>query len=106
MTQEMMGFWDAVATAGPYANSPHFAPDNHTNTSLLNVYRSDALPDAQPPTVSKHCSQSHSVQNLVYKTAVYERRQTWRNFISRVIAVLTAVKDVRITPVALLCITS
>ena len=22
--------------------------DNHTNTSSLNVYRSDALPDAQP----------------------------------------------------------
>ena len=27
--------------------------DNHTNTSSLNVYRPDALPDAQP-TVSKH----------------------------------------------------
>jgi len=27
--------------------------DNHTNTSSLNFYRSDALPDAQP-TVSKH----------------------------------------------------
>jgi len=27
--------------------------DNHTNTSSLNFYRLDALPDAQP-TVSKH----------------------------------------------------
>jgi len=27
--------------------------DNHTNTSSLNLYRPDALPDAQP-TVSKH----------------------------------------------------
>ena len=27
--------------------------DNHTNTSSLNVYRPDALPDAQP-TASKH----------------------------------------------------
>jgi len=27
--------------------------DNHTNTPSLNVYRLDALPDAQP-TVSKH----------------------------------------------------
>jgi len=27
--------------------------DNHTNTSLLNFYRPDALPDAKP-TVSKH----------------------------------------------------
>jgi len=27
MRQEMMGFWDAVASAGPYANSLHLAPD-------------------------------------------------------------------------------
>ena len=34
----MMGFWNAVASAGPYANNPHLAPDtdNHTNTSSLN----------------------------------------------------------------------
>jgi len=25
--QEMMGFWDAVASAGPYANNLHLAPD-------------------------------------------------------------------------------
>jgi len=30
-----------------------FQKGNHTNTSSLNVYRPDALPDAQP-TVSKH----------------------------------------------------
>ena len=29
-----MGFWDAVASAGPYANNLH-----HTNTSSLNFYR-------------------------------------------------------------------
>jgi len=28
--------------------------DNHASTSLLNPYRPDALPDAQP-TVSRHC---------------------------------------------------
>jgi len=33
-----------------------FQKDNHTNTSSLNVYRPDALPDAQP-TVSKHWRQ-------------------------------------------------
>jgi len=30
-----------------------FQTDNHANTSSLNFYRPDALPDAQP-TVSKH----------------------------------------------------
>jgi len=33
MKQEMLGFLDAVASAGPYANNPHLAPDNHVNTS-------------------------------------------------------------------------
>jgi len=41
----------AVASAGPYANNVHLVPD--TDTSSLNFYRLDALPDAQP-TVSKH----------------------------------------------------
>jgi len=33
----MTGFWDAVASAGPYANNLHYAPetDNHINTSSL-----------------------------------------------------------------------
>ena len=38
-----MGFRDAVASAGPYANTLHSAPDG----------RLDAVPDTQP-TVSKH----------------------------------------------------
>jgi len=57
MRQEMMGFWQAVASAGPYANNLHLTPelqtDNYTNTSSLNFYKPDAVPDAQP-TVSKH----------------------------------------------------
>jgi len=51
MRQEMMGFRDAVASAGQYANNMHLVPD--INTSSLNFYRPDVLPDAQP-TVSKH----------------------------------------------------
>jgi len=44
----------AVASAGSYANNLHLAPErNHSNTSSLNFYRPDALPDA-PPTVTKH----------------------------------------------------
>ena len=47
----MMGFGDAVASAGLYANNLHLAPD--INTSSLNFYEPDVLPDAQI-TVSKH----------------------------------------------------
>jgi len=57
MRQEMMGFWDAEASARPYANNLHLAAtlqtDNHTNTSSLVFYRPDVLPDAQP-TMLKH----------------------------------------------------
>ena len=49
MRQDMTGFWDAVPSAGPYANNLHLAPDR----SSLNFYRPDALSDAQS-TVSKH----------------------------------------------------
>jgi len=44
-----MGFWDAVASAGSYANNLHLDnTDNHNNTSSLIFNRPDALPDAQP----------------------------------------------------------
>ena len=54
-----MGFWDAVASAGPYANNPvqtdyhttHLRPHHST------LYDPDALPDAQP-TASKHWRQT------------------------------------------------
>jgi len=45
----MTGVWNAVASAVPYANNcTSLQTDNHTSTSSLNFYRSDALPDAQP----------------------------------------------------------
>jgi len=52
MRQEMMGFWDTAASAGPYTGGPYttstlLQTDNHTNTSSLNFYRPDALPDAK-----------------------------------------------------------
>jgi len=57
MRQEMMRFGDAVASAGPYAKLQTICTsvqtDNHTNTSSLNFYGPDTLPDAQT-TVSKH----------------------------------------------------
>jgi len=52
-----MGFWDVVASAGPYANNLHLAPvqtANNINTSSLNFfYMLDVLPDTKP-TISKH----------------------------------------------------
>ena len=31
----MMGFWDAVVSAGPYANNLHLAPDRLTQQHLI-----------------------------------------------------------------------
>jgi len=52
MRQEMMGFGDAVASAGPYANNLHLASDRTTHHHSI-FYRLDALPGTQS-TVSKH----------------------------------------------------
>jgi len=34
MMQEIMGFWDVVALAGPYANNPNLAPETRQITTL------------------------------------------------------------------------
>jgi len=54
MRQEMMGFGNAVASDGPYSKiiCTSLQTDNHTNTSALNFYGLDALPDAQRHSVS------------------------------------------------------
>ena len=50
MGQEMMGFEDAVASAGQYEQSaPRYTPPRHQSIFTGR----DALPDAQP-TVLKH----------------------------------------------------
>jgi len=49
MRQEMMGFWDAVASADQMQTiCTSVQTDNHINTPSLNFHRLDALPDAQP----------------------------------------------------------
>jgi len=66
----MMGFWNAVAAAGPYANNcTSLQTENHTNTSSLNFYRPDGLPDAQP-TVSKHSlvHEIHEATSMQHRT--------------------------------------
>jgi len=50
MRQEMMGFWDAVASAGPYANDLHLALDRQAHQHLItNFYRRVLF-----PRVAKH----------------------------------------------------
>jgi len=55
MRQEMIGFGDGSGISWTIYEiiCTSLQIDNHTNTSSLNFYRPDALPDAQP-TVSKH----------------------------------------------------
>ena len=55
--------------------------DNHTNTSWLNFYRLDALPDAQP-TVSKHWRQQNWCQQIMYKQINNKsvRKTNWTYF--------------------------
>ena len=56
----------AVASAGPYANNLHstsLQSDNNTDTSSLNFYRPDALPDA-PPTRQSTEGGQYGVEKL------------------------------------------
>jgi len=58
MRQEIMGFWDAEEQLDHMQTiCTSLQTDNHNNTSLLNFYRPDALPDAQT-TVLKHSRHS------------------------------------------------
>ena len=69
-----MGFWEAVASVGPYDHMQTICTslqaNNHTNTSSLNFYRSDALPVAQPK-VSKHWRHIVIVINITGNGIVY-----------------------------------
>ena len=38
LRQEMMGFWDAVASAGPYANNLHLALDRLPHQHLITLF--------------------------------------------------------------------
>jgi len=65
----------AVASAGPYATiCTSLQTDNHTNTSSLNFYRPDALPDAQP-VVSKHWR--HAAHTHTHLTALFPGLPGW-----------------------------
>ena len=38
-----MGFWDAVASAGPYANNLHLATDNHTRVGCSSWHLTNSV---------------------------------------------------------------
>ena len=62
MKQEIME-WQAVESAGPYANRSCLTrTSNHTSTLSFNFHGVDALPDTQP-TVSKHWRQKKKKNN-------------------------------------------
>jgi len=64
--RQKMGFWDAVASAGPYANNLHLAQTaNHTNISSFQAGCSTWHPtnSVKAPTEYKLRFTSHSTQN-------------------------------------------
>jgi len=58
MREEMMGFfWYSSSISWTIIMQTIYnslQTDNHTNTSSLNYYRPDALPDAQPTVMAMH----------------------------------------------------
>jgi len=50
MRQEMMRFWDAAASAGPYANNLHLAPERQPHQHLIAQFLQARL--INPTTVS------------------------------------------------------
>ena len=76
----MMGFWDAVASAGPYADNLHLAPDNHSNTSSLNFFTDRKLflaPNQQCQSIKgKHThTHTHTFNGLFSRTTQVSRYQ-------------------------------
>jgi len=69
MRQEMMGFWDAVALAGPYANNLHLTPDRQPRQHLISQFL-QALPVSQP-TMSKQFKALLLSEGVVVNTSRY-----------------------------------
>ena len=73
MRQEMMGFWDAVASAGPYANDLHLALDRQAHQHLItNFYRRMLF-----PRVAKHWWQI-IVININFVRGICSSALCWR----------------------------
>jgi len=48
MRQEIVGFWDAVALAGPYVNYLHLAPDRSLHQHLITRFLQSARSSWRP----------------------------------------------------------
>jgi len=48
MRQEMRGFWDAVASAGPYANNLHLASDRQPHQHLITEFLQAGCTSGRP----------------------------------------------------------
>jgi len=64
----MMGFWDAVASAGPNANNQ---TDNHTNTSSLNFLQD--ICSFSCPTNSVRALKAIALKKSTKKSTEYTR---------------------------------
>ena len=74
-----MGFWDAVASAGPYANNLHLPPDRQQHRHLITqfFYRSDALPTSSVKTLvwnkwkrNEQDKQLHEIMQVSQETTI------------------------------------
>ena len=88
-----MGLQCAVASAGPYANNLHLAPDN---TSSLNFYRSDALPAPNQQChstegTSKHCR--HKAHQTVQYRTVQDYRFLKPNYYENINCCLSSTRN-------------
>jgi len=54
MKQEIMGFWDEMASAGPYANNLHLAPDRQPYQDIITQFLQAGCLPATQPTASNH----------------------------------------------------
>ena len=64
MRLEITGVWDEVESAGPYAINPYLTHD-HNNTSSLNFYGPDALPDDNVKAL-KACLRANRRHNILF----------------------------------------
>ena len=67
--KEIMRFWDAVASAGPYADNLHLAPDRWPHQHLITQFLQAGCPSCRP---------SNSVKALKAENWQKNRQQVYR----------------------------
>jgi len=78
------GVWDAVASAGPYANNLHLLQtDNYTNTSSLNFLQVGCFTEAQPTVQS---TEALGLRNYMYIGKSLRIAFRWEKRVQTVVA--------------------